>query len=439
MVVDLKWRDAMAVAGGAFTAEERQSGWPLCMTPAQLGRLQRPWVKGDATAQNRHKSLVQAIQAACKAGDLAHELREVTLQKCETRPANVIRRTWEGRVFAPGTKQVQVPVQVRVPYVSAAAFAQWLHAQGEEPSAHVAHWFKLRGVSAGAQALAQVPSPEATTPAPAIEPEEGWVSTWNGRALRFKAGPAGRLVRLVEVVKWLMRPPHELPLAEAVRQVISKVEQAGSGVVAYGLDQVDFARPMPSEWDAAACYFHDDEYLKKFTPAVASVHGLQSWLMDPRELSRGVNASGFPTVYDLGTETPFEFYEREQRGASLLAVDFATAHRLWGWGRPAGHVAEKGEPEASAVATASNAPADDPEDEILKRGDLIDALRPRWSSIENDLSEASRNGLKEVAHAGHGRYRKNAAVAWAKSRGKYKEAPPSNLGSSIFPSLVHRM
>ncbi|GAB4088516.1 hypothetical protein [Hydrogenophaga soli] len=330
-------------------------------------------------------------------------------------------------------------MDIEVIRIKAQAIANWLQQQGEEPSAHVAHWFKLRGVSAGVQVLAQAPSPEVAIPAPAIEPEEGWVSTWNGRALRFKAGPAGRLVRLAEVVKWLMRPPHELPLAEAVRQVISKVEQAGSGFVAYGLDQVDFARPMPSGWDAGARYFHDAEYLEKFTPAVASVHGLQSWLMDPRELSRGVNAPGFPTEYDSGTETPFEFYEREPHGAGLVAVDFATAHSLWGWGRPAGQAAEKGEPEASAVATASNAPADDPEDEILKRGDLIDALRPRWPSIENDLSEASRNGLKEVAHAGHGRYRKNAAVAWAKSRGKYKEAPPSNLGSSIFPSLVHRM
>ena len=32
-------------------------------------------------------------------------------------------------------------------WVTPAAFAQWLHTQGQEPSPHVAAWFKAKGVA----------------------------------------------------------------------------------------------------------------------------------------------------------------------------------------------------------------------------------------------------------------------------------------------------
>ncbi len=63
----------------------------------------------------------------------------------------------------------------------------------------------------------------ATDSVPKIEPPEG--SNWQPHSphglQRFKEGPGGNVVRLADVVRWLMSARH-LPLLEAVDRVCSQ-------------------------------------------------------------------------------------------------------------------------------------------------------------------------------------------------------------------------
>ncbi len=54
----------------------------------------------------------------------------------------------------------------------------------------------------------------------------------------------------------------------------------------------------------------------------------------------------------------------------------------------------------------------------MKRRALIDEFRNEWPSIEDDLREASRNGLDSAKLPKHGMWDADRAMAWAKSQGK---------------------
>lgn len=54
----------------------------------------------------------------------------------------------------------------------------------------------------------------------------------------------------------------------------------------------------------------------------------------------------------------------------------------------------------------------------MKRRALIDEFRNEWPSIEDDLREASRNGLDSAKLPKHGMWDADKAMAWAKSQGK---------------------
>jgi hypothetical protein len=86
-------------------------------------------------------------------------------------------------------------------------------------------------------------------------------------------------------------------------------------------------------------YLSGYEGLHSLPPQVANARAAArdikaSWLMAPRDLARLVNTPGFTAEYDETKESPFEFSERTDRsgGPKDLAVPFAVAHALWGWG-----------------------------------------------------------------------------------------------------------
>ena len=72
---------------------------------------------------------------------------------------------------------------------------------------------------------------------------------------------------------------------------------------------------------------------------------------------------------------------------------------------------------------------------IYKKSVLIKRLISQWSSIENDFQHADTNGLRKAAKAtNHGEYFEDAALDWARKKGKLKEDLKEQAGvaNSIF-------
>lgn len=66
--------------------------------------------------------------------------------------------------------------------------------------------------------------------------------------------------------------------------------------------------------------------------------------------------------------------------------------------------------------------------QAISRADLIAHLKPHWLRIESDISNASKNGLSELAKI-EGGWDEGAATKWAKANDKWKEiAAPISLG-----------
>lgn len=75
----------------------------------------------------------------------------------------------------------------------------------------------------------------------------------------------------------------------------------------------------------------------------------------------------------------------------------------------------------------------------MKKAALIDAYGHEWPSINTDLSDATRNGLKVAAHAGvHGQWDSDKARAWAVTKGKIKQDAPVHSLAAAWPSVVTR-
>lgn len=76
---------------------------------------------------------------------------------------------------------------------------------------------------------------------------------------------------------------------------------------------------------------------------------------------------------------------------------------------------------------------------IMKKKALIAELEHEWPSIEVDLSDATRNGLKIAAHTGkHGDWDADKARAWAKSKGKLKQSPRLSGLDAVWAKTVVR-
>ena len=97
---------------------------------------------------------------------------------------------------------------------------------------------------------------------------------------------------------------------------------------------------------------------------------------------------------------------------------------------------------AQTAATSASVKVDDaPEKEVdaTKKAALISNLEYEWSSIEADISEATRNGLKAAAHTGkHGEWDADKARAWAVSKGKIKQTAPVNQIANAWNGATTR-
>ncbi len=173
-------------------------------------------------------------------------------------------------------------------------------------------------------------------PQPHIEPPEGsgWAVHGPHGSHRFKEGPEGRVVRLADVVRWLMNV-RELPLSVAVDRVCAALEGEAPPLV-YGISSTGWAAPEnePSGWFGLLDGWED---LADLPPQVAHARAAArnlrgDWLITPYELSRLANAPGYPVEFDSEKESPFDYFERKGVTSATVAVDFATAHALWGWG-----------------------------------------------------------------------------------------------------------
>ncbi len=111
-----------------------------------------------------------------------------------------------------------------------------------------------------------------------------------------------------------------------------------------------------------------------------------------------------------------------QAPSALVAAWFA-AH-----GVPADAAPQ--EPPQAAPAEASA--------DIAKRTALVARLQHEWPTIEADLNEASRNGLRDAARAGtHGFWRVDKAREWAQQRGKLRQKADVHPLNSLWPGPVH--
>lgn len=227
---------------------------------------------------------------------------------------------------------------------------------------------------------------------PHIEPPEGsgWQLHSPYGAQRFKDGPDGRLVRLADVVRWLMRV-RETSFANAVRAVCAPLE-GDTPPLLYRLDRVDDAAPEDGdhEWFK---YFPDCEDLQSLPTQLANARVAARdmkawWLMPPHELSRLANDPSYPAEYDETKESPFEYSERTDRagGPKNLAVPFAVAHTLWGWGSVGAGAAA-----APTSAPVPGAAVDDP------LGALDAELRAAFEAVckRRALSKHVKNGARE--------------------------------------------
>jgi hypothetical protein len=99
---------------------------------------------------------------------------------------------------------------VTVYQIDAPAFAAWLATQGEMPSTHIAAWCAALGEDGD------------TRP---IMPPESWTAQSPHGLQRCDGTADGRLVRLADVVAWLMQS-RELPCLNAVESVCTDLARS---------------------------------------------------------------------------------------------------------------------------------------------------------------------------------------------------------------------
>lgn len=160
---------------------------------------------------------------------------------------------------------------------------------------------------------------------PKIEQPDGYKVRTQWGLLRSDGTDAGRLVRLADLVQWLM-DTQELPCGAAVERVCSVLDGgAGAGVALFMLDVGGYAKPLGGGQDFG---FHPitiggSGYLTRPDPALFGATGAircmrRYWVTEP------VCASAYEAV-----------------GLECLAVPLRLAFDAWGWGRfvaPAGEV-----------------------------------------------------------------------------------------------------
>lgn len=78
--------------------------------------------------------------------------------------------------------------------------------------------------------------------------------------------------------------------------------------------------------------------------------------------------------------------------------------------------------------------------DLRKRAVLIDELKGFWPSIEQDLSDSTRNGLHEAAkHEDHGFWIVEPAIKWAAERGRIPKVKATSFIASNDESYLSPM
>ncbi|RYH48703.1 MAG: hypothetical protein EON54_15940, partial [Alcaligenaceae bacterium] len=159
MVMNLRWFEACS-ASRAFSESEKASGWPWVMRIEQLAAIQRPYAVEDSRGREAQEALRDAMEAFVKSGGL--DGIQLGAEFSGNRPMTAEEAAGYGGMFGDGSGWF-TPTGERPFYgVTPRDFAQWLHAQGEQPSAHVLEWFKVFRVawpSVGADATVAGASP----------------------------------------------------------------------------------------------------------------------------------------------------------------------------------------------------------------------------------------------------------------------------------------
>ena len=169
-------------------------GWPQTIAHYGLAALQtyREGVD-NKTWRSKARTWREALELAVASGAIEHTS---TTERVQVAPA--VRRVihpgfgsseWEARGFLGGTLRTAYtqPAQhqdVTRHHIAAPAFATWLTAQGEEPSAHIAAWF----AAVGAQA-----APAETT----AERNARWLLVWDKESPVHAKGSQARAIEAI--------------------------------------------------------------------------------------------------------------------------------------------------------------------------------------------------------------------------------------------------
>lgn len=174
-----------------------------------------------------------------------------------------------------------------------------------------------------------------------IEPEEGYEVRSRFGLARCGTAAGDRLVRLADVVRWLMASPRELPFIDAVEAICSRIDETTiQAVYRISSERYAVAAAKDSPWHK---FFDSDEeqswtFQKRCAAnCVRDMRG--DWCGDKHWMAKVLNDPEYaPNEYDPFSESLFDYWERKGGrdsgpSAGSYAIRFAMAHELWGWGR----------------------------------------------------------------------------------------------------------
>lgn len=383
------------------------TGWPEPLPLVQAFALQT-WHEGIAPNAWGSKAddlrRLFALDLGKGAVKVATTSRTEKVERSKNVEVTFASMHWDGVPGKSKTVHWVEDVEVKTHYITAEAFATWLVANEIEPSRHVAAWFKAMGVD---------------TDRRPIDPPAWWKARSPHGFQRLDGSDAGRLVRLADLVQWLM-DARELPCKAAVDAVCSVFEQRPSAAAGwlYLLTEADYARPLPAD--------HSFFYLPilPHPPGQVADMGLVGAIKCMRQYW------GESTAPGAGNWTG-------QHVLDPLAVRLDMAHMLWGFGRRV-DVADQTRAAGSAVPAelAEEWPAE--KRRVYKRKALVQELQGEWPTIDQDLSEASRNGLNAAKAEMHGHWDFHKARGWAQSKGKLVKSAEGRTLSIGWPGKVTR-
>lgn len=260
-----------------------------------------------------------------------------------------------------------------------------------------------------------------------IEPEEGYDT--HSRFGLARCGPAANdcLVRLADVLRWLMAKPRDLPFASALEEVCTRIDEASIAHV-YQVNAMDYAKAVAvdSPWNRFFDHDEEQDWTYEKRSALNCVRRMRGeWLGDKYWMAKVLNDSEHaPHEYDPFTESLFDYWERKgSGGAGAYAIRITAANALWGWGKVAqtdvealGHV---GSAPAAAITEADVTDWPSLVQYRLVSARLVGSeiqKRPAWSPEHTAILAAK---LNQECQAGRGR---GAVERLAKELGTSRQA-----------------